>query len=545
MIKKGTIGLYLIVLMLVGAAPVLAQKQLVSTVDFEDALIYYRPRVALADNGAYAVAWEALRKLDDDEEWQIGLRRFDVDGLHDEGIQYLTKETFCRSEPSSGRKKNAGKNLTDDDLRSQFVEEGLRNVDMDFSEDGLLIVSTEQFRRTSGFGKEPRDQSSGMRVSLLDAGGENFSLNSDAACAWDVSDPMGSSQWPPYDTFTPPTPLEGANRLFNTRPTLSARTISAEPDTRKVAKRRAWAEVAGGGLLDVSGWTSCASGSLNDLSGSCEIDRHLFAHFRSNRQSRPFQHALGHQNSLEAVVGYRPSVAVNPIGRSVVVWIDYRQNDSGAVFGQVFDALGRPTGENFKVSADGGEIDREDGSQPEVAILDDGRFLVVWTEVHGGVMQAKGRYFKADGHPEAKPFLLDPYTEKNAAYPHVASNGSQFAYTWIVDDNGETSIFVNIPGVTDAVDVPSTYADPSLQLRGYPNPFTSETTIEYNLEESGYVTLTIFDLLGREVKTLVDERQAAGSYSVTLEAEDLAAGYYVTQLQQGNRQQSQLLVRTE
>ncbi len=66
--------------------------------------------------------------------------------------------------------------------------------------------------------------------------------------------------------------------------------------------------------------------------------------------------------------------------------------------------------------------------------------------------------------------------------------------------------------------------------RAYPNPFTSETTITYEITQAGPVTLTVYDALGREVATLVDGEQAASRYEATFDASGLAAGVYVYRL---------------
>lgn len=72
--------------------------------------------------------------------------------------------------------------------------------------------------------------------------------------------------------------------------------------------------------------------------------------------------------------------------------------------------------------------------------------------------------------------------------------------------------------------------------QNYPNPFNPETTIRYSLPIAGYVTLKVYDLLGRETKTLVSEFKQAGSYNsqFSILNSQLAAGVYFYQLKVGN-----------
>lgn len=70
-------------------------------------------------------------------------------------------------------------------------------------------------------------------------------------------------------------------------------------------------------------------------------------------------------------------------------------------------------------------------------------------------------------------------------------------------------------------------------LQNYPNPFNSSTKIEYSTPESGIVRLKVYDLLGREITTLVDEFQNGGTYTVNFNARDLASGIYFFELKVG------------
>ena len=62
--------------------------------------------------------------------------------------------------------------------------------------------------------------------------------------------------------------------------------------------------------------------------------------------------------------------------------------------------------------------------------------------------------------------------------------------------------------------------------QSYPNPFNPSTTIDYSLSSEAFVSLSVFDVLGREVSTLVNQRQYAGSHTVRWNAGSASSGVY-------------------
>ncbi len=70
--------------------------------------------------------------------------------------------------------------------------------------------------------------------------------------------------------------------------------------------------------------------------------------------------------------------------------------------------------------------------------------------------------------------------------------------------------------------------------QNYPNPFNPSTTIRFEIAKPDVVTLKVYDVLGREVATLVNEQMSAGNYSISFNAANLASGTYVYRLQVGN-----------
>lgn len=67
--------------------------------------------------------------------------------------------------------------------------------------------------------------------------------------------------------------------------------------------------------------------------------------------------------------------------------------------------------------------------------------------------------------------------------------------------------------------------------QNYPNPFNPTTSFTYNVPQTADVKLEVFDMLGRKVKELVNERKAAGTYSISFDASDLSSGMYIYRLQ--------------
>ncbi|HTY11823.1 MAG TPA: T9SS type A sorting domain-containing protein [Bacteroidota bacterium] len=78
--------------------------------------------------------------------------------------------------------------------------------------------------------------------------------------------------------------------------------------------------------------------------------------------------------------------------------------------------------------------------------------------------------------------------------------------------------------------------------QNYPNPFNPTTVISYALPASASVSLRVYDLLGREVQVLVDERQGAGEHAVTFNAGACASGVYFYRLQAGAFTQTKKLM---
>lgn len=110
--------------------------------------------------------------------------------------------------------------------------------------------------------------------------------------------------------------------------------------------------------------------------------------------------------------------------------------------------------------------------------------------------------------------------------------GSSFQYISVFDPN----FLVNIGNQQN--ELPSEYK----LYNNYPNPFNPSTKIKFAIPKQEYVTLNIYDNLGRLVKTLVNSILSAGIYEYTFSADNLSSGIYFYTLKAGNYSDSKIMV---
>jgi len=184
--------------------------------------------------------------------------------------------------------------------------------------------------------------------------------------------------------------------------------------------------------------------------------------------------------------------------------------------------------------------------------LDNGR---TW-HVPTNISNTPGVPNQPDGvNPSERDITIAKYTGDSnihALYLHDYSAGSAFngeGEHWTSDviymrtplDDIHTGVQIeNLPFRADSTGFPSA-SDQIAPLRSafelhpnYPNPFNPSTTLQFDLAKAGDVRLTVFDVLGKEVATLVDGRMSAGVHSVEFEGEKFASGVYFARLSVGD-----------
>lgn len=175
-------------------------------------------------------------------------------------------------------------------------------------------------------------------------------------------------------------------------------------------------------------------------------------------------------------------------------------------------------------------------ASPEVCDLDgDGKKDLLISDYSGYV------YFYRNTGEDANPIFLTQ--EKLMAGTNYMKTNSSYARIDVVDwdedgdldilageDYAFVNLFLNTSNPSDVAEQPFVKPMEFSLCQNYPNPFNSNTTIHYQLPEVAIVKLSIFNLSGQLITTLVNEPKLAGDHVVHWNAEALSSGIYLIKL---------------
>lgn len=164
-----------------------------------------------------------------------------------------------------------------------------------------------------------------------------------------------------------------------------------------------------------------------------------------------------------------------------------------------------------------------------------GDFLLVWADkdTTQGILHANFK-LGADG----EQIGLAKQTDSGFVFIDTLTFGNQtsdVSYGRTPDGGNEFQFFIPTPGykniITDIMDENSKLSTGSFLHQNYPNPFNPETTIYYSIQSDGLVSLKVYDVLGKNVITLLNERQVKGNYKITFDGSQLPSGVYFYRIQ--------------
>jgi hypothetical protein len=152
--------------------------------------------------------------------------------------------------------------------------------------------------------------------------------------------------------------------------------------------------------------------------------------------------------------------------------------------------------------------------------------------------------------------LSNSYTTQIFGGPHVSGYASlydvafdknkdmytQSFYSWTVERWHYKGTLPTLTGVREVSNiVPEEYS----LAQNYPNPFNPTTTIRFSLKTGSRIELTVTNVLGQPVKTLVNEEVTAGTHEVTFDASTMASGIYFYTLRTGNFTETKKMILTK
>ncbi len=172
----------------------------------------------------------------------------------------------------------------------------------------------------------------------------------------------------------------------------------------------------------------------------------------------------------------------------------------------------------------------------QMEILNRNRFLIKWLREDQVFLQS----FDRDGRALQNPLVLPQVPTRFRNSYLFALNEGNVMIPWSAlagpgrgsDIQGMIIPVAAIVGVTDPTPSPSGFA----LRQNYPNPFNPVTTIEYQLPQPGQVRLSVYNLLGQKIRTLVEERQSPGVYRAKWDGRNetgqrrVASGIYIYEL---------------
>ena len=166
--------------------------------------------------------------------------------------------------------------------------------------------------------------------------------------------------------------------------------------------------------------------------------------------------------------------------------------------------------------------------------------MITWADWRNGNRDIYAQRYTIDGSTLGSNFMVINTSEEDQSSPDVKLWNGRIYNTWADNRAGGTGydIWANVldwnnpVGVEDeeTLEIPSAFS----LSQNYPNPFNPSTKIRYSIPQSSNVVIKVFDVLGNEIATLVNEEKPVGIYEITWYAESLPSGIYFYRIQTGS-----------
>lgn len=239
------------------------------------------------------------------------------------------------------------------------------------------------------------------------------------------------------------------------------------------------------------------------------------------------------EDSILCDFALAPSVCMEESGDFKVTWRDNR-NDFSDIFCKQFSNNGTALGNSFQVNTETG-IDYR--YSPSISVNTSGDFTIAWTNVvEDGNYDVYAQQYINDGTPYGNNYRVSNTDVMEQSAPEVVLGNSRIFYAWQDNSDGNTGfdIWANVVDWVNIVGVENT-SNSELSLTPYlfqnfPNPFSTFTTIKFDLSKSANVRIEVFNHFGQKIETLLDKSFQSGIHEVDYFTKNLADGIYLIRL---------------
>jgi len=132
------------------------------------------------------------------------------------------------------------------------------------------------------------------------------------------------------------------------------------------------------------------------------------------------------------------------------------------------------------------------------------------------------------------PHVGWPNQSKMGDYFDMRSDDQGFSLAWAATFNGEQDVYFTRKGAPAVAALPGADPASTALLRSEPNPFRLATDVSFRIPRDAFVTLRVYDALGRKVATLVEGDRAAGWHRTRMDGRNLPSGVYFYRLTAGD-----------
>lgn len=228
------------------------------------------------------------------------------------------------------------------------------------------------------------------------------------------------------------------------------------------------------------------------------------------------------------VVGtrYLDSIYIDPITSDIYIY--YRPIGSGTIY--KIDSTGRLYNLNFQPGYPRYKLNADSGDSWVAGIVGDDTVFVTITDIYEDYVFGNWTTIKVFTFEIIYSYLPEPFWLGD---DHLASG---FGWIFTFGEGGTATYLAGAIidsvqyGTIVSVKNEEVVPDEFIFFQNYPNPFNPLTNLSFHLPNSGNVKITIYDILGKLVITLVDEEMQAGEWTVKWNAEQFSSGVYLAKL---------------